>query len=57
MVREKVFRRLRNELPYALRYGAATVAAFPDGSIRIEIPLLVGDERVRRCEHPLSTLP
>ncbi len=51
-MREKAFRRLHEELPYELRFGASQVDEFPDGSVRIEVPLLVGDERVRRRATP-----
>ena len=47
VVREKVFRRLRDELPYGMRFGASQVDTLTDGSLRIELPLLVGDMRVR----------
>lgn len=47
VVREKVFRRLRDELPYGMRFGASQVDTLTDGSIRIELPLLVNDMRVR----------
>ena len=49
MVREKFFRRVRDEMPYELKYGDSQVDLLRDGSIRIELPVVVSNMRVRPC--------
>ncbi|KAK9837015.1 hypothetical protein WJX81_007236 [Elliptochloris bilobata] len=46
VVREKFFRRVRDELPYDLKFGTSEVNLLRDGSIRIELPLLMANSRL-----------
>lgn len=47
VVREKFFRRVRDEMPYELKFGDSQVDLLRDGSIRIELPVVVSNMRVR----------
>ena len=49
VVREKFFRRVRDEMPYDLKFGDCQVDLLRDGSIRIELPVVVSNMRVRLC--------
>lgn len=49
VVREKFFRRVRDEMPYELKFGDSQVDLLRDGSIRIELPVVVSNMRVRAC--------
>ena len=49
VVREKFFRRVRDEMPYELKFGDSQVDLLRDGSIRIELPVVVSNMRVRLC--------
>ena len=46
-MREKFFRRVRDEMPYDLKFGDSQVDLLRDGSIRIELPVVVSNMRVR----------
>lgn len=56
VVREKIFRRLRSELPYRLSVDVLESRQFPDGSLLVKQEILVPTETVSRLTSPLCAV-